>query len=1550
MSLTTTVQISDAARKTTMTRADRPTTMTDRTMAMFKNTLIALTIGYAALMANGSTADAALQFPAIGEISGPTATTPFAGLRSESVAVNDANGHILVADSGTGLVYDFASAADTSPTTWDGSTTPAGSFGGGRVAVAVDNASGDVYVADSTHAVIDKFTSAGALVTTFGDTTPAADGQLAGSATPAASFSAASSGSLGIAVDQSNQRLYVIDAGHQVVDVFAASGAYLSQISDTAAATAGLYGGGGAYADGVAVNATSGHVFVSDSYAVQTFEFDASGSFVATWTGANTPAGSFGGNYTSVAVENSSGDVYVTDAANAVVDAFDSAGAYLGRVTGAPTGADGVAIGQSTGRIYVADSGTGSVKIFAAGIVAADATTDPATAVGPASATVNGHLDPAGAGATTDCHFDYVDGTAFQSTGFAGAQTAACAEGNAFSSASDVHAAISGLTPETTYHARLSVANANGTNAATEVTFTTPSAVQITTGQASDRSQSTATLNGTLDPGGLPVTSCQFEYGSDTSYGTSVPCTESLATIGAGITDTSVTTHLSGLQTGSLYHYRLRASNGLGTTIGQDQTFVTRGPGFGIKNFSFQVLDRNGHPYTQAGGHPYEIKTDIDFNLTTRQDGLIVPDQLVKDLNVSLPSGLIGNPTAASQCSISVLQQFTHIVGQAKDCPASSQVGTLDLDTEHDFFGFIPKIPIYNMVPQAGLPAQFGFNYAQVVSVIDNTVRTGSDYGLDSGLSNIASALPVLSSKLTLWGVPSDPSHNGDRHCFYYAPLGCASSGDLRPLFTNPTSCSGPQTVTARADSWQNRGQYVTKTDTLPALTGCDKLQFKPSLSLQPDTSAADSPSGLDVDMRVPQDGLKDPSGLGSAHLRKAVVTLPAGFSLNPAAADGLNACSAAQVGLNDASEPRCPDASKVGTAKITTPLLADPLEGSLYLARQDDNPFHTLLSGYLVAEGSGVLIKLPGRFDADPATGQLTATFDNNPQQPFTDLKLHFFGGAHGVLATPQTCGTFTTTASLTPWSAPDSGAPVSLSDPFAITSGPNGTGCVSDLGQRPLNPGFSAGTSNSQAGAYSPFVLRLTRSDGEQNISRVDTTLPPGLLGKLAGVTQCSDAALVSISAAQGTGQGELANPACPANSLVGSTSVGSGVGPSPFYVSGKAYLAGPYKGAPFSLALVTPAVAGPLDLGTVVVRAGLYIDPITAQVTVKSDPIPTIVDGIPLRIRDIRVNTDRPGFTLNPTSCDPMAVTGQVVGSDGATPTVSSRFQAGGCQALGLSPKLAIALTGKGQTTDDKHPGVHATVSQTGGQANLKKVTVSLPLSLALDPDNAQALCEFADGSKIDPVCPKGSIVGQATARTPILDQPLTGPVYFVKNIRKDPKSGREIRTLPKLVIPLTGQNGIRLNLVGTSNVVDNHLVTTFDNIPDAPVSDFTLDIAGGKSGILVVSGTDICKASQVATQQINGQNAKQLNANVYLQTPACPLKIISKKTGKTTVAIKIGGLGAGKVTVRGTGIKKTTKTITQSTVATITAKRTNGKPGKVTVSFDPAGPAKAHKTTK
>ena len=541
--------------------------------------------------------------------------------------------------------------------------------------------------------------------------------------------------------------------------------------------------------------------------------------------------------------------------------------------------------------------------------------------------------------------------------------------------------------------------------------------------------------------------------------------------------------------------------------------------------------------------------------------------------------------------------------------------------------------------------------------------------------------------------------------------------------------------------------------------------------------------------------------------------------------------------------------------------MLPNPLRGGVYVAQQANNPFNSLLAIYVTAEdpASGVLVKLAGHIVADPVTGQLQTTFSNNPQLPFTDFKLDFFGGPHAALATPGSCGTFSTTSSLSPWSATGT---VGSSDPFSI-----GSGCVSGFA-----PSLTAGTQNAQAGAYSPFVLSFSRSDTDQNLSGLAVKLPPGMLARLAGVQECSDTQLAAAAAKAGAQ--EQANPSCPAGSQVGTVTTGAGPGPSPFFLGGKAYLTGAYKGAPYGLAVVVPAVAGPYDLGTVVVRQALYVDPTTAQVTAVSDPFPTILQGIPLRLRRVDVDLNRPDFTVNPTSCNPMSITGILSSTSGLGATLSPRFQVGGCAALGFSPKLKMALTGKGKTSSGDHPTLTATLTQPFGQANIHAAKVALPLSLALDPNNSQHVCNYdvaqaVHGGAVG--CPASTVVGTATAVTPLLDHPLTGKVYLVQGIRFG-KNGQRIRTLPSLLLPLRGQIALDLRAQSSVNGAQQ-LVTTFSTIPDAPVSKFTLNITGGRKGLLVITGRGqtICGSPQVANSQFGAQSGKINTQNDTLATP-------------------------------------------------------------------------------
>jgi hypothetical protein len=850
---------------------------------------------------------------------------------------------------------------------------------------------------------------------------------------------------------------------------------------------------------------------------------------------------------------------------------------------------------------------------------------------------------------------------------------------------------------------------------------------------------------------------------------------------------------------------------------------------FGFNSFSFDIVGPDGTtPYTQAGGHPYEAINNIAFNVITDQSTtpptVIGPDQNVKDVTVELPAGFVGDPNATPKCTVQDLSN--------NNCAASSQIGQLVLQFAFGSF----TVPVYNLVPPAGVPAQFGGNVLLANAFIDSAVRTGGDYGLNSQLNNISALLPLVGSQLTLWGVPADPSHDALRTCTGSFQTGCASGAPPRALLTNPTSCPGtPLTTAARADSWQNPGTFVTTSTTEPAITGCDHLSFSPSLTVQPDNPSADSPSGLAIDMKVPQN--EDPNGLATAHLKKAVVALPPGVSINPSIADGLAACTPAQIGLHNASEPTCPDASKIGSAEVDSPLSADPLMGSIFLGSPTDI--------YVVAEGDGVLLKLHGVQIPDFGTGQLTTTFDNNPQLPFTDLKLDFFGGPRAALATPQTCGTFQTTSQLTPWSAPDSGPPATPSASFDITSGPNGTPCVSHLADRPFSPGFSAGTINPVAGAFSPLVLKATRNDGEQNLSRINVTLPPGVSAKLAGVPECPDAAAAAGS--------------CAAASQVGKVEIGAGAGSNPIYLPGKVYLTGPYKGAPLGLSIVTPVKVGPFNLGDVVVRAAIFVNPTSARLKVVSDPLPTIHIGIPLRLRSVFIDMDRPNFTVNPTNCDPLEVTGVIGGSDGASANVSDRFQVGNCGALGFHPKLAAKLLGgKGATKHSAHPGLKVTLKPKG-KANVKKVSLTLPHSIILDQSNIN-VCTKA---QLDAnACPANSKYGTAKAISSLLDNPLSGPVYLVTGKHK----------LPDLTMILNGQvNLIERGVVkGTKS---GRLKTTFKTVPDVPLKNFTLKLKKGSHGLLVNS-TNLCSKSangNVAKTRITAHDGDQVSAEPKVKTP-------------------------------------------------------------------------------
>jgi hypothetical protein len=868
---------------------------------------------------------------------------------------------------------------------------------------------------------------------------------------------------------------------------------------------------------------------------------------------------------------------------------------------------------------------------------------------------------------------------------------------------------------------------------------------------------------------------------------------------------------------------------------------------FGVKTFSAEAFNEEGGVELRAGEHPYEYEVTIEMN----RDGAGTPEGTLRDLVVDLPPGLVGNPLAVPRCTGA---QFE---GQLPHCPGNTQIGVAEVSVK----GLsLPQVPVFNLTPPLGALASVGTSLANKNSFQEASLRP-SDYGASISDITIPTDVELLSITERIWGVPADPRHDDERECFDeegHSELGCSTDAPRLPFLALPTSCGAPLETTVHVDSVQEPGVFQSKsfisvddTSQPAGLNSCQRLKFDPAISAQPGTASSDSPTGLNFGLHIPQ--IEVPNQPVTAHLKDAVVTLPKGLALNPSTADGLGACTLAQIGLKQPGHAQCPANSKVGTVLAESPALDHPVPGAVYIAKQSENPFNSLIALYIVLDDpiSGVIVKLAGKVEPDPITGQLRTTFKDNPQLPVENFDFEFFGGPRAPLTTPSTCGTYTTTSQMTPWSTPE-GADVFPSDPFTITSAPGGGPCAATESQLPNTPSFKAGTTETQAGAYSPFVVKLNRENGSQRLLALNTTLPPGLSAKLAGVTECSDAQIAQAQSRSNPGQGALEkqSPSCPSSSHVGTVNVGAGSG-APFFVGGDAYLAGPYKGAPLSLAIITPAVAGPFDLGVVVVRAALYVNEETAQVTVKSDPVPTILQGIPLDVRTVIVQTDRPNFSLNPTSCEEKQVTAEAISTTGQVAPLSNRFQVGGCKGLDYSPKFNLSL--KGAVKRSGHPTLKAVLTQPTEQANSRRIVTILPATEFIDPLRTANPCtrpQFAEGK-----CPASSVLGKARVFTPLLDKPLEGKIYF--------RANGGARELPDIVLDLHGQ--VHFVQVGFVDAVHHkgsetsRVRTIFNNIPDAPLTKAIIELKGGKLGTLVNSA-NLCRVAPVASVKMGAQNNK------------------------------------------------------------------------------------------
>jgi len=904
-------------------------------------------------------------------------------------------------------------------------------------------------------------------------------------------------------------------------------------------------------------------------------------------------------------------------------------------------------------------------------------------------------------------------------------------------------------------------------------------------------------------------------------------------------------------------------------------------PSFGIDAFDGQVDDTAGAAYTQAGGHPASLSTALDFNTATDTSptpnpfqpiiGPNQPIEPVKDIIVDLPPGLVGNPTTADECTSGELANALGAVPRPL-CPATSQVGTAEiLENGSKLGNVLGPYPIFNMVPPPGVPARFGINVIGTIVVLDASVRTASDYGLTVTSRNTSAAVALVGAHLNFWGVPADASHDGERSCPGQKAPGdtgggdppCRSGAGPRPFFRLPTSCTAPSVgliTTVQVASWfhpsdvrtasfeshEPAGYPFNPNDPstpwgLPiGPNGCDRVPFDPALDVQAVGTRAATTSALTFDITIPQ--TDDASTTSQSDLKKAVVTLPEGMHVNPASANGLGACTSEQIALRSDAVPTCPDASKIGSVQIDTPLLDVPVTGGIYLAKPFDNPFNSLIAIYLVASAKGVVIKLPGQISMD-GDGQITSTFDNNPQLPFSRLHLEFKSGPLASLAVPNRCGVYTTHAEFTGWN----GRTVTRDSSFSLSVNGSGKPCPPQF-----SPGFSAGTKSNSAGSFSSFLLRFTRTDEDQELSALTVSMPRGLTAKIANADLCNDT--------------QVGADSCPPNAKIGDVVTGAGTGSLPFFITnGRAYLTGPYRGAPYGVAIVVPAVAGPFDLGKVTVRSALFVDKHDASVRIVSDPLPRVLQGIPLDIRDVRVSVNKPKFFLNPTSCAVKNIQGTLTSVEGTNANVSDRFQAADCASLGFKPKMTMRVGGRGHTRRGQTSAFATTLTMPRkDQANLRFVRVTLPQTINARLNTINDACTRAEFESNIAKCAHAE-AGTAVASTPLLRDPLKGTVYFVKN-------GHPI---PDLFVALRGQ--VDFDLIGRITIPGGkRLATTFDAAPDVPIRAFTLKLLGGRNTASIGAAANLCSArSRRAKAEVDyiGQNGKVRQIDQALKVAGC-----------------------------------------------------------------------------
>ena len=883
-----------------------------------------------------------------------------------------------------------------------------------------------------------------------------------------------------------------------------------------------------------------------------------------------------------------------------------------------------------------------------------------------------------------------------------------------------------------------------------------------------------------------------------------------------------------------------------------DEFMVSGSPaGFGIAHADAWASNSNGTLDTQAGSHPYAFTFSFELNA----DSGARPEAEMRNVTVNLPPGLIGNPTVLTRCT---REQF-----DKEACPTGSQIG-LALNA---LGGELPllrlDLPLYNMVPPPGRPAEFAFSIYSNHIFLDASVRSDGDYGITEHADNVVQR-QVLRNSIEIWGDPADPSHDASRECIVggVSSYECRSSDAEVPFLTLPTACSGPESYSMSLNDWFDENAFAEASfvshdaSGVPiGLSGCNHLGFVPSISVAPDTSDADTPAGLTVEVKTPQEGLTALGGVATSNIKNTTVTLPEGVVINPGQAAGLGACQVAESAVGTLEAPSCPNDSKVGTDEIETPLLKNSLKGNVYVL-QSNPPNLKLL---VAASGEGVNLKLVGDVHLDEATGRLTTTFSETPELPFTVFRLSFSGGAQAALTTPLRCGSYTTTSDFTPWSTPTV-PDVFPSSEFVISHGTGNDACPG--GSLPFSPVLTAGSTTDQAGGFTDFSLLLTREDDQQRIGSLQFKTPEGLLGMISKVPLCAEP-----QASEGT---------CSNASQIGHTVVEAGPGPYPLVVPqpgqppAPIFLTGGYKGAPYGLSIVVPLVVGPFTLQTQIVRARIEVDPLTTQLTVTTDPLPTIIDGIPADLRAINAVIDKSGFMFNPTGCEPGSFSGTATSTEGASVPIGSHFQMGSCRALTFKPDFKVATSGKtsrkdGASLDAKilYPTGELGDNQASSQSNVKMVKVDLPKQLPSRLTTLQKACPSQTFEANPASCPEDSRVGSTTAITPVLPVQLTGPAYFVSY------GGAKF---PELVVVLQGY-GVTVYLHGETFISKAGITSsTFRNVPDVPITSFELKLPEGPYSALAANG-NLCTTKLKMPTAFTGQNGAVLKQSTPVGVTGC-----------------------------------------------------------------------------